>query len=130
MGKLVLRKNFAQHDCLCMGPLRATGLRELCVDPTLAGTLYTRIHFGGAGGSNLSQDMALLSDVLPGLPEPLQADSWIVPSGNERFLPNPSQSVLPLDNIEQWFSNFFGSRRTAEHIKIFWRTSCAKLKIY
>jgi hypothetical protein len=34
------------------------------------------------------------------------------------------------DTLEQWFSNFFGSRRTVKHIKIFWSTSCTKLKIY
>jgi hypothetical protein len=30
----------------------------------------------------------------------------------------------------QWFSNFFGSRRTVKHIHIFWHTLCTKLKTY
>jgi hypothetical protein len=32
--------------------------------------------------------------------------------------------------LEQWFSNVFGSRRTVKYIKMFWRTSCIKLKKY
>jgi hypothetical protein len=39
-------------------------------------------------------------------------------------------NVAQIVSLDRWFSNFFGSRRTVKHIKIFWRTSYTKLKIY
>jgi hypothetical protein len=33
-------------------------------------------------------------------------------------------------SLKQWFLHYVGSRRTVNHIKLFWRTSCTKLKIY
>jgi hypothetical protein len=47
-------------------------------------------------------------------------DNWRIGNGLERYYLGEDSEY----SLEQWFSNFFGSRRTVKRIKNFWRTSC------